>query len=91
MENCRTTKNGVKIYTYKNDRSHGFFISLFVKAGSMYESAEENGITHADILFCGDDYGVGGNDEQVYLSDIDFVKVDDYRRLAEYLAPLLED
>lgn len=46
MENCRTTKNGVKIYTYKNDRSHGFFISLFVKAGSMYESAEENGITH---------------------------------------------
>lgn len=52
---------------------------------------EENGITHADILYCGDDYGVGGNDEQVYLSDIDFVKVDDYRRLAEYLAPLLED
>ena len=46
MENCRITKNGVKIYTYKNDRSHGFFISLFVKAGSMYESAEENGITH---------------------------------------------
>ena len=46
MENCRITKNGVKIYTYKNDSSHGFFISLFVKAGSMYESAEENGITH---------------------------------------------
>ena len=46
MENCRTTKNGVKIYTYKNEASHGFFISLFVKAGSMYESAEENGITH---------------------------------------------
>ena len=49
----------------------------------------ERGITHSDILFCGDDYGVGGNDEQVYHSDIDFVKVDDYRRLAEYLAPLL--
>ena len=46
MENCRTTKNGVKIFTYKNETSHGFFISLFVKAGSMYESAEENGITH---------------------------------------------
>ena len=46
MENCRTTKNGVKIFTYKNEASHGFFISLFVKAGSMYENAEENGITH---------------------------------------------
>jgi len=49
----------------------------------------EQGLTHADILFCGDDYGVGGNDEQVYRSDIDFVKVDDYRRLSEYLADLL--
>jgi HAD superfamily hydrolase (TIGR01484 family) len=52
---------------------------------------EQHGITRADILFCGDDYGVGGNDEQVYSSDIDFVKVDDYRKLAEYLAPLLAD
>lgn len=51
----------------------------------------EHGITHRDILYCGDDYGVGGNDEQVYRSDIDFVKVDDYRCLATYLAPLLKD
>ena len=61
------------------------------KLGALDRYCAENGITHADILFCGDDYGVGGNDEQVYKSDIDFVKVDDYRRLAEYLAPLLED
>ena len=61
------------------------------KLNALDRYCEENGITHADILFCGDDYGVGGNDEQVYRSDIDFVKVDDYRRLAEYLAPLLED
>lgn len=46
MEQCRKTKNGVNIYTYKNPASHGFYISLFVKAGSMYESEEENGITH---------------------------------------------
>jgi len=50
----------------------------------------EHGMTHADVLYCGDDYGVGGNDEQVYLSDIDFVKVDDYRKLGEYLSPLLD-
>ena len=61
------------------------------KLNALDRYCKENGITHADILFCGDDYGVGGNDEQVYLSDIDFVKVDDYRRLGEYLAPLLED
>ena len=48
------------------------------------------GLTHRDILYCGDDYEAGGNDEQVFRSDIDFVKVDDYRRLSEYLAPLLK-
>ncbi|MBP3397209.1 MAG: phosphomannomutase [Clostridia bacterium] len=52
---------------------------------------EQHGLTHRDILYCGDDYGIGGNDEQVYNSDIDFVKVDDYRKLGEYLAPLLVD
>ena len=46
MEQCRKTKNGVNIYAYKNPASHGFYISLFVKAGSMYESEAENGITH---------------------------------------------
>lgn len=61
------------------------------KLNALDSYCAENGITHADILFCGDDYGVGGNDEQVYRSDIDFVKVDDYRRLPEYLAELLED
>ena len=46
MEQCRKTKNGVNIYAYKNASSHGFYISLFVKAGSMYEEENENGITH---------------------------------------------
>ncbi len=43
-ENLRITKNSVKIYDYKNPSSHSFFISLFVRAGSMHES--EAGITH---------------------------------------------
>ena len=46
MEKQRTLKNGIKLYSYKNPDVHGFFISLFLKAGSMYESAEESGITH---------------------------------------------
>ncbi|MBO5906717.1 MAG: insulinase family protein [Clostridia bacterium] len=48
MEREKTTvaKNGIKIYSYTNPALHSFYISLFVKAGCMYESASENGITH---------------------------------------------
>ncbi len=40
------SKNGIPIYTYHNPASHGFFISLYLKSGAMYESDEESGITH---------------------------------------------
>ena len=43
-EQSRVTKNGVTIYDYKNPALHSFYISLFVRAGSMYESKQ--GITH---------------------------------------------
>lgn len=46
MEKISLAANGIKIYSYKNPALHGFFISLFLRAGSMYESAENNGITH---------------------------------------------
>ncbi len=39
-----TTKNGVDIFYYKNPNIHGFYISLFLRAGSMHE--EISGITH---------------------------------------------
>ena len=39
-----TTKNGVDIFYYQNPSLHGFYISLFLRAGSMYE--EISGITH---------------------------------------------
>lgn len=52
----------------------------------------EEGYSHAELTYFGDDYGKGGNDEVVYKSDIDFVKVDDYRKIPEiienYLATL---
>ena len=50
----------------------------------------ENGFTHDEVVFAGDDYGIGGNDESVYRSDFRFVCVDDYTRLGEFLAPWLE-
>ena len=46
MERCLVSKNGIKVYEYKNPSLHGFFISLFFRGGSMYESEEELGITH---------------------------------------------
>ena len=48
----------------------------------------ENGIDRSEVVFVGDDYGMGGNDESVYLSDIDFVCVDNYLELEKYVAHL---
>ena len=45
-EEKRLLKNGISLYSLNNPSSHGFFISLFLKAGAIYESAEESGITH---------------------------------------------
>ena len=40
------TKNGIPIYVLDNPSQHGFFLSLFVKSGTLYESGGECGITH---------------------------------------------
>ena len=50
---------------------------------------KENGYTHDEVVYIGDDYGLGGNDESVYKSDFGFICVDDYRKLEEYLAEIL--
>ena len=42
------------------------------------------------MLFIGDDYGTGGNDESVYLSDVPFLCVDDYTTFPALVRPLLE-
>ncbi len=77
--------------------------SVFVGGSSSFDMApmpynkyhaldllcREEGYTHDEIVYIGDDYGTGGNDEAVYKSDIDFIKVDKYtdlpRIIAEYL------
>lgn len=46
MEKASVSKSGIKVYEYKNPSSNGFFISLFLRAGSMFESDTDNGITH---------------------------------------------
>ena len=49
----------------------------------------DNGLTHENVVYVGDDYGPGGNDESVYVSDFKFICVDDYTKLDEYLRDLL--
>ena len=46
MEKKVVTPSGVNIYTYANNSLHSFYISLFVKGGSMYEDEKNSGITH---------------------------------------------
>ena len=51
---------------------------------------KENGLAHDEVLFIGDDYGTGGNDESVYLSDIPFLCVDDYTTFPDLVQFLLD-
>ena len=39
---------------------------------------KENNLSHDEVLYIGDDYGLGGNDECVYLSDFPYLKIDNY-------------
>ena len=51
---------------------------------------KEQGIAHEHVLFIGDDYGTGGNDESVYRSEIPFLCVDDYTTFPALVQPLLD-
>ena len=56
---------------------------------ALSKYCEENGIAHDEVIFFGDDYGEGGNDESVYKSDFGFIKVDDYRDFISLASHLL--
>lgn len=49
----------------------------------------EYGLKPENVVYIGDDYGEGGNDESVYLSDFPYLTIDDYRTFPEVIAPLL--
>ena len=51
---------------------------------------KEHGLAHDEVLFIGDDYGTGGNDESVYVSDIPFLCVDDYETFPDLVQFLLD-
>ena len=57
---------------------------------SLANYCQERGIAHSNVVFVGDDYGLGGNDESVYRSDFNFICVDDYRQLKTAVSGLLQ-
>lgn len=59
------------------------------KAYALDLFCKENGLAHENVVYIGDDYGPGGNDESVYLSDFPYLTIDDYRTFPEVIAPLL--
>lgn len=50
---------------------------------------KENGLSHDEVVFIGDDYGTGGNDESVYKSDFPYLTIDDYLTFPEVVKELL--
>ena len=62
----------------------------FDKYYALDRYCKENGLTHDQLIYVGDDYGQGGNDEAVFLSDFTFVQVDDYTKLPQLLEKYLK-
>ncbi|MBQ9727455.1 MAG: HAD family phosphatase [Kiritimatiellae bacterium] len=61
----------------------------FDKAYALARLCGERGIAKEDVLYVGDDYGPGGNDESVLLAGFPFLKIDDYRATPAKLLSLL--
>ena len=57
---------------------------------ALAEYCRELGISHDRVVYMGDDYGLGGNDESVYRSDMMFITVDDYRAFPQRAEELLD-
>ena len=61
------------------------------KFHALDQYCKEQGLEHKNVLYVGDDYGLGGNDESVYLSDIPFLCVDDYMQFPDLVQFLLDE
>lgn len=57
----------------------------FCKLHALKQYMAEHGLSAENVAYCGDDYGPGGNDHDVYESDVTFVTIDDYRTLEQRL------
>jgi hydroxymethylpyrimidine pyrophosphatase-like HAD family hydrolase len=66
--------------------SFDFAPKQYNKYDSIMKYAAEHGYALEEILFVGDDFGDGGGDSHVRIKGMDYVQVDDYRKLPEILS-----
>lgn len=55
----------------------------YCKSHALLEYLKNHGIPAESAAYCGDDYGPGGNDRDVYLSPVKFITVDDYTKVSD--------
>ncbi len=58
----------------------------YTKLNALEKYCYKNNINIDDIMYVGDDYEVGGNDESIYKSNIKFICINDYRQLGDILS-----
>ena len=61
----------------------------FDKRYALEKYCAERGISHSEVLYIGDDYGEGGNDESVYKSDFNYRTIDNYLDFPDTVRDLL--
>lgn len=69
--------------------SFDFTEKKYNKYDAIMAYAKENGYEKEEILYIGDDFGVGGGDSHVKLGGLDYIEIFDYTTLAEKLQYLL--
>lgn len=69
-------KNTFSDYTVFVGGSSSFDLAPFPfdKVTALHKYCEQHGLNPDEVVYIGDDYGEGGNDESVYLSDFNYLK-----------------
>lgn len=50
---------------------------------------KEHNILHSETIYISDDYGQGGNDESIYLSDFNYLTIDNYEDFPKVVKELI--
>lgn len=61
----------------------------YSKFYALNKYAQEHGLELDEIVYIGDDYGQGGNDESIYLSPIPYLTIDNYEDFPKVASVLL--
>lgn len=95
-------KKRAVLYPYVCSKFEGF--NVFIGGSSSFDIVKdkynkynaltrymgEHGLTRDEVMYVGDDFGPGGNDEHVKTGGLNYTFIDDYRKLGEKLAFLLD-